>query len=152
MYVKIFHESVYLVYDISDTILDFILNNNTVGKKSLDKIQSKSGYCIWFLTKLLFSFTLLTWYIGLAESMWNSVSMTSSMMLAQEFLKQEPSVGEQRAVESQPFEGPELLAQTIDSGKVAVWCCLMLEFSLSLGHIYGGVPLAKVLLHRLCHK
>ncbi|XP_071833635.1 autophagy-related protein 2 homolog A-like isoform X2 [Apostichopus japonicus] len=52
---------------------------------------------------------------GLAESMWNSVSMTSSMMLAQDCLKQEPSVGEQRAVESQPFEGPELLAQTIDS-------------------------------------
>lgn len=38
-------------------------------------------------------------------------------MLAQDCLKQEPSVGEQKASESQPFEGPELLAQTIDSGQ-----------------------------------
>ncbi|KAJ8044621.1 Autophagy-related protein 2-like B [Holothuria leucospilota] len=52
---------------------------------------------------------------SLAESMWHSVSMTNSMMLAQDCLKQDPSPGEQKAAETQPFEGPELLAQTIDS-------------------------------------
>lgn len=56
---------------------------------------------------------------SLAESMWHSVSMTNSMMLAQDCLKQDPSPGEQKAAETQPFEGPELLAQTIDSGKMS---------------------------------
>lgn len=49
--------------------------------------------------------------------MWSS--LTSSIMLAQECLKQDPTEGEQEAGSSQPFEGPELLAQTIESGELS---------------------------------
>ena len=42
--------------------------------------------------------------------------MTTSMQLAQECLKQGPSPGEEQAEVSQPFEGLESFAQTIESG------------------------------------
>ncbi|XP_071797968.1 autophagy-related protein 2 homolog A-like isoform X2 [Asterias amurensis] len=53
---------------------------------------------------------------SMADSMWSTMSMTSSMQLAQECLKRdtcEPDVDPTAA--SQPFEGPELLAQMIES-------------------------------------
>jgi len=44
-------------------------------------------------------------------------SMTTSMQLAEECLRQEPTEGELRATDAaQPFEGLELFAQTIDAG------------------------------------
>ncbi|XP_064622147.1 autophagy-related protein 2 homolog B-like isoform X2 [Lineus longissimus] len=47
--------------------------------------------------------------------MLDSWSMTTSLQLAQECLKQEPSEGEQQAEGAQPFEGLEMFAQTIES-------------------------------------
>ena len=53
--------------------------------------------------------------VSMTESMvWNA--MTTSMELAQECLKQGPSSGEEQAEASQPFEGLESFAQTIESG------------------------------------
>ncbi|XP_071962999.1 autophagy-related protein 2 homolog A-like isoform X2 [Antedon mediterranea] len=49
------------------------------------------------------------------NSMWSSMSMTSSMQLAQECWKQDPSEGEQHAENTQPLEGLEMFAQTIES-------------------------------------
>jgi hypothetical protein len=49
------------------------------------------------------------------ESMWNS--MTSSMQLAEECLKQSAAEGKD-VDQSQPLEGLELFAQTIDSSMV----------------------------------
>jgi len=47
-------------------------------------------------------------------------SMTTSMQLAEECLRQEPTEGELRATDAaQPFEGLELFAQTIDAGIVS---------------------------------
>ena len=46
--------------------------------------------------------------------MWNA--MTTSMQLAQECLKEDPSTGEEQAEASPPFEGLESFAQTIESG------------------------------------
>ena len=46
--------------------------------------------------------------------LWNS--MTTSMELAQECLKQPPSSGEEQADTGQTFEGLESFAQTIESG------------------------------------
>ena len=43
-------------------------------------------------------------------------SMTTSMQLAQECLKQGPTEGEQQAESAQPFEGLEMFAQTIEAG------------------------------------
>ena len=44
-------------------------------------------------------------------------SMTTSMQLAEECLRQDPTEGELRATDAaQPFEGLELFAQTIDAG------------------------------------
>lgn len=43
-------------------------------------------------------------------------SMTTSLQLAQECLKQEPSEGEQQADSATPFEGLEMFAQTIEAG------------------------------------
>ena len=45
---------------------------------------------------------------------WNA--MTTSMQLAQECLKEDPSIGEEQAEASPPFEGLESFAQTIESG------------------------------------
>ena len=45
---------------------------------------------------------------------WNA--MTTSMQLAQECLKEDPSTGEEQAEASAPFEGLESFAQTIESG------------------------------------
>ena len=53
----------------------------------------------------------------MGDSMWSSMSMTSSMQLAQECLKQDNEEEKVEASNSLPFEGPELLAQTIESGK-----------------------------------
>ena len=47
---------------------------------------------------------------------WNA--MTTSMQLAQECLKESPSSGEEQAEASQPFEGLESFAQTIESGEL----------------------------------
>ncbi|XP_077993352.1 autophagy-related protein 2 homolog A-like [Glandiceps talaboti] len=52
---------------------------------------------------------------AMAESMWSSMSMTTSMQLAQECFKQEPSESEQQADNAQRYEGLELFAQTIES-------------------------------------
>ena len=53
----------------------------------------------------------------MGDSMWSSMSMSSSMQLAQECLKQETDEGDTAEPSSNtPFEGPELLAQTIESG------------------------------------
>ncbi|XP_033110504.1 autophagy-related protein 2 homolog A-like [Anneissia japonica] len=49
------------------------------------------------------------------NSMWSSMSMTNSMQLAQECLKQDPSEGEQQAEDTKPLEGLEMFAQTIES-------------------------------------
>ena len=46
------------------------------------------------------------------------MSMTTSIQLAQECLKQGPSAGEEQAESSQTFEGLEAFAQTIESGKL----------------------------------
>ena len=43
-------------------------------------------------------------------------SMTTSMQLAQECLRHEPTEGEQVADTAQPFEGLEVFAQTIEAG------------------------------------
>ena len=43
-------------------------------------------------------------------------SMTTSLQLAQECLKEEPSAGEQLADAAKPFEGLEMFAQTIEAG------------------------------------
>jgi len=44
-------------------------------------------------------------------------SMTTSMQLAEECLRQEPTEGELKAVDTaQPFEGLELFAKTIEAG------------------------------------
>ena len=54
----------------------------------------------------------------MADSMWSTMSMTSSMQLAQECLKRDTSEPDvDMAATSQPFEGPELLAQMIESGE-----------------------------------
>ena len=45
-------------------------------------------------------------------------AMTTSMQLAQECLKESPSSGEEQAEASQPFEGLESFAQTIESGEL----------------------------------
>ncbi len=50
-------------------------------------------------------------------------SMTTSMQLAQECLKQEPSEGEQQAENAQTFEGLDMFAQTIEAGKT-MFCLL----------------------------
>lgn len=42
--------------------------------------------------------------------------MTTSIQLAQECLRQEPSPGEEQADAAQSFEGLEAFAQTIESG------------------------------------
>ena len=44
-------------------------------------------------------------------------SMTTSMQLAQECLKQQPSEGEEQADTAQPFEGLDMFAQTIEAGR-----------------------------------
>ena len=49
------------------------------------------------------------------ESMFSS--MTSSLELAQECLRQDPTEGEQHAETAQPFEGLEMFAMTIEAGK-----------------------------------
>ena len=48
------------------------------------------------------------------DSMFNS--MTTSLQLAQECLKQDQTEGEQHAEAAQPFEGLEMFAQTIEAG------------------------------------
>ena len=48
------------------------------------------------------------------STVWNA--MTTSMQLAQECLKEDPSTGEEEAEASPPFEGLESFAQTIESG------------------------------------
>lgn len=55
---------------------------------------------------------------GLVDSTysWASLSMTTSIQLAQECLRQEPSPGEEQADAAQSFEGLEAFAQTIESG------------------------------------
>ena len=45
-------------------------------------------------------------------------SMTSSMQLAQECLRQEQSDTEKEAEHAQPFEGLEMFAQTIEAGRL----------------------------------
>ncbi len=45
-------------------------------------------------------------------------SMTTSMQLAQDCLKQQPSEGEEQADTAKTFEGLDMFAQTIESG----WC------------------------------
>ena len=47
---------------------------------------------------------------------WNA--MTTSMQLAEECLKERPSSGEEQAEATQPFEGLESFAQTIESGEL----------------------------------
>lgn len=56
-------------------------------------------------------------------------SMTTSMQLAEECLRQEPTEGELRANDAaQPFEGLELFAQTIDAGMFYhILCSLFLK-------------------------
>ena len=44
-------------------------------------------------------------------------SMTTSLQLAEECLKEEPSSGEQMADAAKPFEGLEMFAQTIEAGR-----------------------------------
>ena len=48
---------------------------------------------------------------------WNSMNMTTSMQLAEQCLKQDPTAGEEQAESAQMFEGLEAFAQTIESGK-----------------------------------
>lgn len=49
-------------------------------------------------------------------------SMTTSMQLAQECLKQDSTEGEQYADAAQPFEGLEMFAQTIEAGtRIVSW-------------------------------
>nr|XP_054759186.1 autophagy-related protein 2 homolog B-like [Lytechinus pictus] len=72
---------------------------------------------------------------SISDSMWSS--LTSSIMLAQECLKQDPTEGEQEAGSSQPFEGPELLAQTIESVLMRVEVTLI-ETVVRLEHVPQG--------------
>jgi len=46
---------------------------------------------------------------------WNSMNMTTSMQLAEQCLKQDPTAGEEQAESAQMFEGLEAFAQTIES-------------------------------------
>lgn len=46
----------------------------------------------------------------------NSMNMTTSMQLAEQCLKQDPTAGEEQAETAQMFEGLEAFAQTIESG------------------------------------
>jgi len=56
-------------------------------------------------------------------------SMTTSMQLAEECLRQEPTEGELRATDAaQPFEGLELFAQTIDAGIFCLYAVLCASF------------------------
>jgi hypothetical protein len=64
----------------------------------------------------------------------DSWSMTTSLQLAQECLKHEPSEGEQQAEGAQPFDGLEMFAQTIESGKV-----------LNINHLTNSLSHATVL-------
>ena len=48
------------------------------------------------------------------ESMWTSMSMTSSMQLAQECLKDPPEASEEPPAQ---LEGLEMFAQTIETGE-----------------------------------
>lgn len=70
------------------------------------------------MTKLTFlyknDFALLTGGSMTDSMVWNA--MTTSMQLAQECLKEDPSTGEEQAEASPPFEGLESFAQTIESG------------------------------------
>ena len=45
------------------------------------------------------------------------MNMTTSMQLAEQCLKQDPTVGEEQAESAQMFEGLEAFAQTIESGR-----------------------------------
>ena len=56
-------------------------------------------------------------------------SMTTSLQLAQECLKQDTTEGEQQAATAQPFEGLEMFAQTIEAGefKEIEHCGLQIE-------------------------
>ncbi|XP_071501504.1 autophagy-related protein 2 homolog B-like [Diadema antillarum] len=74
---------------------------------------------------------------SISDSMWSSMSLSSSMMLAQECLKQEPTEGEQEAGSTQPFEGPELLAQTIESVLMRVEVTLI-DTVVRLEHVPQG--------------
>ena len=68
-----------------------------------------------FSRKTTFIYTLLSVGGSMTDSMmWNA--MTTSMQLAQECLKEDPSTGEEQAEASPPFEGLESFAQTIESG------------------------------------
>ena len=66
-------------------------------------------------------------------------SMTTSMQLAEECLRQEPTEGEQRVTDAaQQFEGVELFAKTIEAGtniQAVCWerveICLDLKWSIS---------------------
>ena len=56
-------------------------------------------------------------------------SMTTSMQLAEECLRQEPTEGELRATDAaQPFEGLELFAQTIDAGIIHMCASLLCKY------------------------
>lgn len=79
-------------------------------------LQWVSKTIIWILFSM-FVCLFVTGNGSISDSMWSS--LTSSIMLAQECLKQDPTEGEQEAGSSQPFEGPELLAQTIESGELS---------------------------------
>ena len=60
-------------------------------------------------------------------------SMTTSMQLAEECLRQEPTEGELRATDAaQPFEGLELFAQTIDAGTVYIYAIVHSVFGLDI--------------------
>lgn len=51
---------------------------------------------------------------------WNSMSMTTSIQLAQECLRQEAATsGDEHSDAGQSFEGLEAFAQTIESGKIS---------------------------------
>ena len=55
-------------------------------------------------------------------------SMTTSMQLAQECLKQQPSEGEEQADTAQPFEGLDMFAQTIEAGRLKTSFVALLLF------------------------
>lgn len=65
----------------------------------------------------------ITYLFCLPESMagsvnsWNSMSMTTSIQMAQECLRQDPTLSGDSQDTGQSFEGLEAFAQTIESGQ-----------------------------------
>ncbi|XP_022099406.1 autophagy-related protein 2 homolog B-like isoform X2 [Acanthaster planci] len=83
---------------------------------------------------------------SMMDSMWTSMSMTSSMQLAQECLKRDSSETDpdlaspsssSSSSSSQPFEGPELLAQMIESVLTRVEMTLI-DTIIRLEHVPQG--------------